>query len=210
VPLEPRLTGRTGTGPNLNRPAVASLGVSALPARLAAAAAGEAWALEAIYQELAPAVLGYLRAQGAAEPEDLGSDVFVAVVRGLRRFRGDERDFRAWVFSITHRRLLDERRRLARKRDQPTDPTELTQRLAHVIAGDVEEEALGHLDQDRAIRAVAALTPGQRDVVLLRVLADLSVEETALILGKRKGAVKTLQRRALRTLAEKFQWEAVS
>ncbi|HEV3475536.1 MAG TPA: sigma-70 family RNA polymerase sigma factor [Actinomycetota bacterium] len=184
--------------------------MSALTPRLAAAAAGEPWALEAIYEEFAPSVLGYLRAQSAAEPEDLGSEVFVAVVRGLSHFRGDERDFRSWVFSITHRRLMDERRRLARRRDEPADPADMTRRLAHVAAGDVEEEALGQLGQDRAIRAVAALTPDQRDVVLLRVLADLSVEETAEILGKRKGAVKTLQRRALRALAERFQREAVS
>jgi RNA polymerase sigma factor (sigma-70 family) len=183
---------------------------SAFSARLAAAAAGESWALEAIYHEFAPALLGYLRGQGAAEPEDVGSEVFVAVVRGLQRFRGDERDFRAWVFSITHRRLLDERRRLARRREDPADPAALKQRLGHVRIGDVEEEALLHLGEDWAIRAVATLSQAQRDVVLLRVLADLSVEETARILGKRRGAVKTLQRRALQALARRFDREAVS
>jgi RNA polymerase sigma factor (sigma-70 family) len=183
---------------------------SALSNRLAAAATGEAWALEAIYQELAPAVLGYLRAQAAAEPEDVGSEVFVAVVQGLKRFRGDERDFRAWVFSITHRRLLDERRRLARRREDPADPAALTQRLGHVRVGDVEAEALSQLGQDWAVRAVAGLTPDQRDVVLLRILADLSVEDTARILDKRKGAVKTLQRRALQALSRWLEREAVS
>jgi RNA polymerase sigma factor (sigma-70 family) len=182
----------------------------ALSAQVAAAAAGDARALEGIYRELAPAVLGYLRAQGAAEPEDVGSEVFVAVVRGMGRFRGNEQDFRAWVFSITHRRLVDERRRLARRRDDPADPSELMQRIGHTRVGDVEEEALAHLGQGWALRAVAGLTPDQRDVLLLRVLADLSVEETARILRKRKGAVKTLQRRALRRLAGKLAPETVS
>lgn len=182
----------------------------ALSTRLAAAAAGQAWALDAIYREFAPAVLGYLRAHGAGEPEDVGSEVFVAVVRGLPRFRGNERDFRSWIFAITHRRLLDERRGRARRRDDPADPSELTHHHEQVRVGDVEEEALAHLGVGWALRALATLTPPQRDVLLLRVLADLSVEETARILGKRKGAVKTLHHRAIQALARHLDREAVS
>jgi RNA polymerase sigma-70 factor, ECF subfamily len=176
---------------------------------LADARRGVPRALEAIYRELAPAVLGYLRGQGAREPEDQTSEVFVGVVRGLGRFVGDERAFRSWVFAIAHRRLLDERRTLARRREEPMEPARLSGPLSGAV-GDVEDEAAARLGDEWALRLLAALTADQRAVLLLRVLADLSVHEVASILGKRPGAVKALQRRGLASLARVLQGQGVS
>jgi RNA polymerase sigma factor (sigma-70 family) len=179
----------------------------AFNAVLAAARSGDQAALEALYRDLAPPVLGYLRVQGAREPEDVASEVFVALVRGLAGFKGDERDFRSWVFTIAHRRLVDERRRNSRRLETPADPETL--RLLGP-AGDVEGEALARLGGRPAVQALHRLTPDQRAVVLLRVLADLPVAEVARVLGKSAGAVKTLQRRALARLAREISREAVS
>ncbi|MGH2695177.1 MAG: RNA polymerase sigma factor [Actinomycetota bacterium] len=74
---------------------------------LAAARLGAEWAWGALYDDLAPAVTGYLRARGAPEPDDLTGEVFLQIVRDLRGFSGNEREFRSWVFTITHHRLLD-------------------------------------------------------------------------------------------------------
>src|SRR4030095_11607705 len=82
---------------------------------LDAAQSGAPWAFERIFTALSPVVTGYLRAQGAHEPEDLSSEVFVAVLRNIGRFTGGEAAFRSWVFTIAHRRLLDERRRHGRR-----------------------------------------------------------------------------------------------
>lgn len=175
---------------------------------LARAKAGDPGALERIYRDLAPAVLGYLRGQGASEPEDLASEVFVALVRQIPDFRGDERALRSFVFTIAHHRLVDERRRAGRRREAPVDP--------HVLAGapgpigDVTEEAMASLGAGWAIRALGSLTPDQRAVILLRVLGGLSVADAARVLGKTRGAVKTLQRRALAALARSVEREAVS
>lgn len=177
---------------------------------LAAARDGAPWALEAIYRDLAPAVLGYLRGQRAVEHEDLTSEVFVGVVRGLSGFRGDEPAFRSWVFSIAHRRLIDERRRLARRREDPVDPAALAGSLAGSAVGNAEEEAAARLGEGWALRVLDVLTDDQRSVLLLRVLADLSVEDVARLLGKRPGAVKTLQRRALASLARYLERQGVS
>jgi RNA polymerase sigma factor (sigma-70 family) len=171
-----------------------------------AAGAGDPGALEALYRDLAPAVLGYLRAQGARDPEDLVSDTFVGVVRGLRRFRGDQHGFRSWVFSIAHRRLLDQRRSLIRRPTEPVPPDEIPE----TPGGDVEDEALARIGARWALEAVARLTADQRDVLLLRVLADLSVEDVAGILDKSAGAVKSLQRRALVALARHIDRQGVS
>jgi DNA-directed RNA polymerase specialized sigma24 family protein len=76
-------------------------------------------ALEDLYLRVAPALLGYFRARGAADPEDLVGDVFVGVARGLGRFRGDDDALRRWVFTIAYRRLADDHRR---KASRPTVP----------------------------------------------------------------------------------------
>lgn len=177
---------------------------------LEAARRGEPAALEAIYRELATPVLGYLRSQGVREPEDAASEVFVGVVRGLDRFRGDEADFRTWVFSIAHRRAIDERRRLGRRKESLVDPTELIGPLAGSSTGDVEHEAMEQLGTGWALNALHSLSADQRAVVTLRVLADLSVLQVAAVLGKTPGAVKALQRRALMALARNLDREGVS
>lgn len=180
------------------------------PAALEAGQRGAHWALERLYQDLASPVLGYLRGQGAREPEDLASEVFVGVVRGLPRFRGDERAFRSWVFSIAHRRLMDERRRLARRREESVDPADMTGYLSSASTGDAEAEAMARVEGHTVVQMLRTLGHEQRAVLLLRILADLSVEEVAGILGKSKGAVKALQRRALSALLRHMDREGVT
>ncbi len=180
------------------------------PALLEAARRGEHSALEAIYRALAPSVLGYLRGQGLREPEDAASEVFVGMVRGLERFRGDERDFRTWLFAIAHRRVIDERRRLSRRPAESVDPLELSGPLAASVVGNSEAEAMDRLGTGWALSMLGSLSADQRAVILLRVLADLSVEEAAAVLGKSLGAIKSLQRRGLAALARNLQKEGVS
>jgi RNA polymerase sigma factor (sigma-70 family) len=161
-------------------------------------------ALEDLYRELAPAVLGYLRGSGAAEPEDLLGDVFVAVIRGIPNCGEDPAALRRWIFTVAHHRLVDERRRrMTRSRDVAFD-------LQHEPASDdCYDEMLNRVSASPAIRALEALTPDQRSVVLLRDVADLSVADTAHVLGKKPGAVKTTHRRALAALANRVTGEAV-
>lgn len=172
------------------------------PGTLAAARAGAEWAWAAIYRDLAPAVVGYLRARGAHEPEDLTGEVFLQVVRDLPRFEGGEREFRAWVFVIAHHRLLDESRGRARR------PVDL-EPDGPVVASDfedVETRVMESTSSEGIRRIIDQLPPDQRDVLLLRVLGDLTVQQVSEAVGKSAGAVKALQRRGLasikRTLAE--------
>ena len=165
---------------------------------LAAARAGADWAWERIYRDLAGPVTGYLRAHGAAEPDDLAGEAFLQVVRGLPRFSGDERDFRAWVFTIVHRRLLDERRRRGRRPVASDSPP------VDLPGGDVREEAQERLDRRRVLGLLEDLPPDQRSVLLLRIIGDMTIEEIARAIGKRPGAVKALQRRGLKSVAREY------
>jgi RNA polymerase sigma-70 factor (ECF subfamily) len=169
---------------------------------LFAARAGAEWAWARIYEELSPPVAGYLRAHGAADPEDLAAEVFLQVVRGLDGFSGPEPAFRAWVFTIAHRRLVDDVRRRSRRPVAPAGPEALE--AAAGAGGDVEGEALAGLDHERVRQAIDALPGDQRAVVLLRIIGDLTIEQIAEALGKRPGAVKALQRRALRRMEQAY------
>ena len=144
-----------------------------------------------VFASLGPAVHGYLRAAGADDSEDLLSEVFLRVARGLGRFRGGDDDLRRWVFTIAHNCLMDEHRRRRRQRL-------FTRRLATgeptVPAPNEPFDAVLH-------GALLQLTPDQREVVTLRFVADLAIEEVARITGRPVGAVKSLQHRALRALA---------
>lgn len=144
----------------------------------------------AVYEALAPAVLGYFRAQRMRDPEGLTGDVFVAVTERLGRFRGDDAALRRWVFTIAHHRRVDEIRRATRRPEVLGDPP----------SGPPTRDP-APIDPD-LVAALDTLTDDQRDVVLLRYVADLPISEVARITGKRTGAVKMLQARALAALAE--------
>src|SRR5262245_28390314 len=74
---------------------------------------GDRTAISDIYARLAPHITGYLRGSGARDADDLTGDVFVAMIRGLATFSGDEQAFRRWIFTIAHNRLIDDRRHRA-------------------------------------------------------------------------------------------------
>lgn len=161
---------------------------------LRAAGLGAGWAAERLWRSLAPAVAGYLRVQGATEPDDLTSEVFLGVFRSLTSFSGAEEQFRSWVFTIAHRRLVDERRRAGRR--PPLSSVEVDHGDGP-LGQSAEDEALQHLSSQRVRGLCERLVPDQRDVLLLRLVGGLTVEEVAAALGKSPGAVKALQRRAL-------------
>jgi RNA polymerase sigma-70 factor (ECF subfamily) len=168
---------------------------------LTAAQAGSAWAFEVLYRDLSPAVTGYLRLHGAAEPDDLASETFLGVFTGLAGFRGDEDALRAWVFTIAHRRLVDDWRRRSRRPMTADDAGDLAEHLG----GDVEDDALVRIGADTVQRLCAGLPDDQRSVLLLRILADLTVEQVAQAMGRSVGSVKALQRRALRALRAELE-----
>jgi RNA polymerase sigma-70 factor (ECF subfamily) len=164
---------------------------------LSQARSGSTWAWSQLYAGLAGPLLGYLRVRGAAEPEDLLSEVFLQMVRGLHTFEGDSQQFRSWAFTIAHRRLIDERRARGRR------PVELREDLeSAVVAEDPANAVIDRLTDEEIIGFLDALTPEQRDVLLLRLLAGLTIGEIARAWGKTPGAVKGLQRRGLLTLQE--------
>ena len=172
---------------------------------IAAARAGSAAAFTAIYEDLAGPVAGYLRGKGVRDVEDVTSEVFLAVFTGLERFDGDEAGLRSWVFTITHRRVIDGWRSTGRHPEPVAyDPT-----MDVRSCQSAEVAALERVGEERAVALIGLLTDDQRDVLLLRVVADLSIEEIAAVVGRTPGAVKALQRRGLSALRRTLAREGV-
>jgi RNA polymerase sigma-70 factor (ECF subfamily) len=152
---------------------------------------GEPAAWDELYRSLAPAVGGYLALRGARDADDLTSETFIAVFRNIDAFRGNAAKFRSWVFVIAHRRLIDERRALSRR--PPATPLDNVE-ISTVDPTDAAMSA-------ETVKALcSALAPEQADVMILRILGDLTIEQIAEVVGKSPGAVKQLQRRALEAL----------
>jgi RNA polymerase sigma factor (sigma-70 family) len=173
---------------------------------LAAARDGSEAAWQELYDDIAPPVLGYLRANRAPDPEDVLSEVFLQVARDIAGFDGDERGFRSWVFTIAHHRLIDARRHSARRPvELSAEPPEPRER-----ADDAAEQALARIGVEEVQRVLSALSDDQRAVLLLRVVGDLTVEDVAKAVGKRPGAVKALQRRGLAAIKRELARKGVS
>lgn len=184
-----------------------SIGEEAFESILAAAKAGADWAWAALYRELAGPVTGYLASRGAAEPEDVASEVFLKVASGIHSFEGDKAAFRSWVFVIAHRRLIDERRYRGRRPDLTELPADTS---PDNEGGNVESEAVDRLVTRELREAFDELTEGQRDVLALRMIAGLTLKQTAEIMGKRTNAIKALQHRAVNALADRLDLEDVT
>ena len=172
---------------------------------LSAAKEGEAWAWEEIFRTFAPAVTGYVALRGAREPEDVTAETFYQVARSISRFTGTEPSFRSWVFVIAHRKLVDSRRSMNRQVDQAALTGDHVDERA-----DVETLALDQIALEEMQALMARLTEDQQDVIALRLIADLSLAETAKVMGKNTGSVKALQRRAVEQLRKSLEGREVS
>jgi RNA polymerase sigma-70 factor (ECF subfamily) len=147
----------------------------------------ENWDAEWVFRQHAPRVRAYLSAAGAPDADDLLGDVFVSITRAVPKFRGTEDELRSWVFAIARNRLRDEFRQRSRR--------SLPVRRTPEIAPSSDEPF-----DDTLMTALWSLTDEQREVVVLRFVADLSVEAVARMTDRSEGAVKSLQHRALATL----------
>jgi RNA polymerase sigma-70 factor (ECF subfamily) len=171
------------------------------PAVLQAASRGDQEAFGRLWHDLQPRVLRYFMVAAPAAAEDLASETWLGVVRGLDRFRGNEPSFRAWVFTIARHEVLDWRRRAARRVTEDLPVNGPPERAA---PDDPATAAMDDLSTRAALAMVATLPPDQAEAVVLRVVVGLGVDRVAAIMGKRPGTVRVLTHRGLRRLAERL------
>ncbi|HEU4320646.1 MAG TPA: sigma-70 family RNA polymerase sigma factor [Acidimicrobiia bacterium] len=164
---------------------------------LKAAQVGAPWAWSSIYREISGPVMGFFRARGASDPESATGDVFFELSRTLPSFEGTKEAFMTLVFAIAYRRLLAEELHPRRR-----SRSALADRVLDRLQSDIE---IVIDDSDSRIppnvrTAFEALRSEQRDVLSLRIVAGLSVEQTADVLGSSVDSVKSAQRKGLAKL----------
>ncbi|MCK4176065.1 RNA polymerase sigma factor [Aciditerrimonas ferrireducens] len=179
------------------------MGDEGLEAALDAAREGDEAGVNALYQAFQPPLLRYLRWRSPGGAEDLAQETWLAVARGLPRFEGGVSEFRAWLFAIARRKLVDEQRAaLRRPRSEPWPARDEPGTLVLDPGQDPGDLVAGELDAQRAVAALTEhLSEEVAEVVVLRVVAGLSVEQVAALTGRSPGAIRVLQHRALRKLA---------
>jgi RNA polymerase sigma factor (sigma-70 family) len=174
---------------------------------LTASQAGAEWAFERLYAEFNPRLHRYFAARAPGAQEDLSADTWMSAAQNLGRFSGHERQFRSWLFTIAYRRLADHWQQIASAPDL-LDPAAMT---AWVGSSDPEAAVLDSMSAAEAGRRIArSLPPDQADVILLRVLGGLDVDQVAEIMAKRAGAIRALQHRAIRKLKKEISLECVT
>lgn len=163
---------------------------------VASAQAGDEDAWEQLYRRSYPRLHAYLaRRLGTAEAADAVHETMTRAVAGLDRYRTGPAGFDGWLFGIARHVSIDHHRRAGRsKRHSPAvvpDPP---------MGGELDERLVMADDHLLVRRAYAALSPADRELLELRVVAGLSAEQTGAVLGRRPGAIRTAQSRALARL----------
>jgi RNA polymerase sigma-70 factor (ECF subfamily) len=162
---------------------------------LGAAQRGEAWAFEDLYLSMRARLGAFVAARGVAEVDDVVSETFLGAFRSLSTFRGGEIEFRAWLFRIARNKVTDWYRVQGRR------PVTVAFPDGHdLLGGDVEADAEAGLGRADLVRLFETLNADQVEVLVLRLLGDLTVGQVAQVMGRSEGAIKAHQRRALARL----------
>lgn len=190
--------GTTTGAPTARRPAADSDSARMMDL-VERAQAGEADAFGRLYDQYSDTVYRYIyyRVGGKATAEDLTSETFLRALRRIGTFTWQGRDFGAWLVTIA-RNLVADHFKSSRFRLEVTTGEMLD---ANEVERSPEDSVLESLSNAALLDAVRRLNPQQQECVTLRFLQGLSVAETARVMGKNEGAIKTLQYRAVRTLA---------
>jgi RNA polymerase sigma-70 factor (ECF subfamily) len=164
-----------------------------------AACRGENSAIEALYRSHFDTIYRYvlLRLGSPSAAEDVTSQVFLGMVRGLGRYRDEGKPFVAWLYGIAQKQIAFFQRRQSRA----PDPVDLDA-AAELVANSAGPHATAEQRELRVgiAQALSKVPEGQREVIMLRYILSLSLAETAAIVGRTEGAVKQLQLRGLATL----------
>lgn len=131
------------------------------------------------------------------DAEDVTERTFLAALDAIDRYRDTGASFRSWLFRIAHNQLANALRSRGRHRATSLDA------IPEPALDDDPAGIVGLAEESRRLRrALAELAEDRRQVVVLRFVDELSAREISAVLGRSEGAVRVLQHRALRQLAE--------
>ena len=167
---------------------------------LARARAGDQRAIGEIYDSYFEAVYQFirLRVDDMALAEDLTGDVFLKLIGALQGRNAPQHTLRGWLFRVARNVLHDHYGRAGQF------TTEALDEWLPAPEGNPEAQVFAALDAGYIRQAIRRLPAEQQEVLLLRFGQQLSLQETADVMGKRVGAVKSLQFRATNRLRDEL------
>jgi RNA polymerase sigma-70 factor (ECF subfamily) len=157
---------------------------------------GDESAIVAIYERYASSIYRYIffRVGEQQVAEDIQGEVFLRMIEGIHRYEERGWPISAWLYRIAHDRTIDTLRRYRTRQQVPLE------QCSGVCDGP-ETSVDRRLQHEEIVRIMANLTDQQRQVIHLRFIADLSIQEVASRLGRTEGSVKALQHRGLQAIA---------
>lgn len=161
---------------------------------------GDEDAFRLLYRDIHPRIIRYLRVMVGNDAEDVASETWLHIAKGLRGFSGDSDGFRGWSATIARNRATDHLRSQRRRAGAVPVPTEEFSELPG--GDDTADSALEGISTRAALSMIARLPKDQAEAVLLRTVIGLDSKTAAGVLGKRAGAVRTAAYRGLRKLAD--------
>jgi RNA polymerase sigma-70 factor, ECF subfamily len=154
-------------------------------------------ALAELYDKHFDGIYRYLftRIRHQADAEDLTEQVFLKMVDSIQRYRPRGVAFSSWLYRIAHNLLVDRYRRAGREAVELTDQVRDTRPFADpaVLVQNSDERR-------QLLAAVQRLTPEQQQVIAMRFIDNMEVDEIARLMGRRNGAIHSMQHRALASL----------
>jgi len=169
---------------------------ASLDSMVRAATRGDEDAFEELWQHLRPGLLRYLTILAPDAVEALAAETRLHVLRDMDQFEGDESAFRVWTFTIARHQAVHWQHRR---------PEKVAVAPSNAPLPEASDTAAG-ADFSRAVMAlIAALPANQAEVVMLRVVTGLDVDQVAAIVGKRPSTVRSLTHRGLRQLADRLR-----
>lgn len=157
---------------------------------------GDKTAISEIYQLYVESIYQFcrLRLGDARAAEDITSTVFTKFIQSLTKGNAPRYHLRGWLFKVARNAIYDSYGKAK------TLPIETIEQWEHLDSLHPEQEAIRAINADALRDSLTLLSPDQQDVLLLRFDQQLSLQETADILGKNVNTVKALQLRALKRL----------
>ncbi|WP_185000608.1 sigma-70 family RNA polymerase sigma factor [Crossiella cryophila] len=165
-----------------------------------AAQAGDSEAFGRLYDQYVDVVFRYVlfRVGDRSLAEDFTSETFLRALRRISSVSYQGRDVGAWFVTIARNLILDHVKSSRYRFEVPT--AELSDN-SEPLAGP-EQAVLAEATNAELLKCVGQLNTDQRECIVLRFLQGLSVAETAEVMGRNEGAIKALQHRAVRRLAQ--------
>jgi RNA polymerase sigma-70 factor (ECF subfamily) len=155
---------------------------------------GDVEAYGNIYETYLDRIYSYVfyRVRNEMVTEDITEEIFVKAWNKIKTCRGKEHTFKSWLYRIAHNHIVDTFRKM--KKDLPLESEDIG------LTDSIEEKVELKLEGQQLLTIISALPKSQKEIILLKFVEGLNNREIEEITGKRQGAVRALQMRALTTL----------